>query len=75
MKQLKRKYEEFYGYRFNIVDYSCTEENKKAVCSYTIERVKNGMTYEEMLEYEDCSSIKEHIEVNKDSFKEQMKIK
>ncbi|MBQ7888986.1 MAG: hypothetical protein IJ356_04425 [Erysipelotrichaceae bacterium] len=75
MKQLKRKYEEFYGYRFNIVDYSCTKDNKKAVCEYTIERVKNGLTYEGMLEYEDCSSIKEHIETNKDLFKEQMKIK
>ena len=75
MKQLVKKYEEFYGYRFNVVDYLCTEQNDKAVCSYVIERVKNELTYEGVLEYEDCGSIKNHIETNQEMFKEQMKMK
>lgn len=75
MKQLTKKYEEYYGYRFNVVDYSCAEENDKAVCTYTIERVKNGLTYEGMLEYEDCGSIKDHILANKEIFAERMKMK
>lgn len=75
MKELVKKYEEFYRYHFDMMDYSCSSNNGKTSCSYTVERVKNGLIYEGILEYEDCDSIKDHIKLNQRAFKKQMKIK
>lgn len=75
MKQLTKKYEEFYSYRFDMIDYSCSTNNGKTSCSYMVERVKNGLLYEGILEYEDCDSIKDHIKANQRAFKKQMEIK
>ena len=75
INQLVEKYEEFYCYDFEIKDYACSVKGNKAVCSYTIERVKNGLNYEGVLEYENCSSIRAHIQGHKEEFKNQMHLK
>ena len=75
MKLLLNKYEEYYQRVFEIKDYTCSVIDDEAICSYTIERVKNGLTYEGILEYKDCDSIRNHIRDHEDEFKDQMNLK